>query len=120
IPPGSKVHVMLRLARLWPDYKADLQVAPLDPKFDMPSNLIFNNNRPIRIATDKAEAKAIIDVQPGVPPGTYNLVLLGTGQVPFTKDPKAKQKPAIAIEQPSTPLTLTVWPRDKKTVQEKE
>ena len=77
-----------------------------------PPNLSFNNdNQPITIAADKTEAKAVLEVRPGVPPGTYNLVLRGTAQLPFNKNPAAKDKPAIAIEQPSSPLILTVLPK---------
>jgi hypothetical protein len=112
IQQGGKVNVTLRLARLWADNKAPLQVGPIDPAADFPPNLSFNNNnQPITIAADKKEAKAVLEVRPGVPPGTYNVVLRGTAQIPFNKSPVAKDRPPIPIEQPSSPLMLTVLPK---------
>jgi hypothetical protein len=50
-----------------------------------------------------------VDVKTSVPPGTYNLVLRGTVQVPFGKDPMAK-KANTNIVLPANPITLTVLP----------
>ena len=44
-------------------------------------------------------------------PGTYNIVLKGQGQVPFNRDPAAKQKTPTFAVQPSTPVALTVLPK---------
>jgi len=43
-------------------------------------------------------------------PGTYNLVLRGTAELPFSKDPLAKQKGKVKVIQPANPITLTVLP----------
>jgi hypothetical protein len=45
-----------------------------------------------------------------VPPGTYSLVVRGSGSYPFSKDPKAKEKPNITLNEASNPITLTVRP----------
>ena len=43
-------------------------------------------------------------------PGIYNVVLQGTGPLPFSKDPKAKTKPNVPLNMPSNPVTLIVRP----------
>src|SRR5207253_1924547 len=88
IVAGSKAKVALKLARLWPDFKADVPVAPVEAATHLPAGLTFgNNNQPVTIAAGKEDASATIDVKATVPPGTYNLVLRGTVQLPFNKDP---------------------------------
>jgi hypothetical protein len=109
---GTKVSVALKLNRLWADFKTPLQVAPIEPGNTFPANLLFNNNnQPITMNPGKDEATAVIEVKPNVPPGTYNLVLQGTAQIPFNKDPAAKQKPNINVVLPATPIMLTVLPQ---------
>ena len=46
-----------------------------------------------------------------VQPGTYNLVLRTQTQMPYNKDPKAKQKPNTIVVLPSAPVTLTILPK---------
>lgn len=60
------------------------------------------------IDMDKTSAQIKLNVPPNVPPGTYTLVVQGTGPFPFSKDPNAKQKPNIVVNEPSNPITLTV------------
>jgi hypothetical protein len=108
---GSKVKVDLQAARLWPDFKAALNVVSVEPEMEFPPNLTFNNNQPVTIAADKKEAKAELDIQANVQPGTYNLALWGTAQIPYNKDPMAKDKPNINLVLPATPFTFTVLPR---------
>ena len=43
-------------------------------------------------------------------PGVYSIVLQGAGAFPFSKDPKAKTKPAVGLVMPSNPITLVVRP----------
>jgi hypothetical protein len=106
---NSRVNVALKLDRHWPDFKVPLQVGPIDVQSPLAQTLVFNNsNQPTPIAKDTA--KAFIEVRPNAPPGTYNLVLRGTAQIPFNKDPKAKQKAPVFVMQPSTAFTLTVLP----------
>jgi hypothetical protein len=113
---GSKVNVELKLARLWADFKAPLQITPIDPSVQFPPNVIFNNNQPLTMAPGKDEAKAVLDIQANAPPGTYNLVLRGTAQTAYSKDPMAKQKPNVNIVHPARPIVLTILPRQVASI----
>jgi hypothetical protein len=109
---GDKPNLTLKLTRLWPDFKTPLQLVINDP---IP-NLAVNNNQPIAVAADKNEAKAVVTVNNNVPPGTYNIVLRATAQIPFNKDPMAKQKPNVNVVFPSTPVAITVLPKQVATL----
>ena len=109
---GEKVPMTLKLTRLWPDFKAPLQVTYADP---IPS-LVVNNNQPITVPPDKNEAKVDVNVNAGMPPGTYNLELRGSAQIPFNKDPMAKQKPNVNVLLPAAPTIITVLPKQVATL----
>jgi hypothetical protein len=112
VTQGSKVTVALKVERLWPDFKAPLQVTLLDPV----ANLTFNNNnQPLTVAADKTEASAVFDVRTNVAPGTYNLVLRGQAQMPYQKDAMGK-KANINVVMPSAPISLTVLPQQVATL----
>jgi hypothetical protein len=112
---GKRVNVAIKLNRLWPDFKVPLQVGPIDVQSPLAQSLVFNNNnQPIPV--NKDTATAFFEIRPNVPPGTYNLVLRGTAQIPFNKDPKAKQKAPVFVMQPSTAFTLTVLPNQVANV----
>jgi len=109
---GEKVPLTLKLTRLWPDFKAPLQVTYADP---IPS-LVVNNNQPITVPADKNEAKVDVNVNAGMPPGTYNLELRGSAAIPFNKDPMAKQKPNVNVMLPAAPTVITVLPKQVATL----
>jgi hypothetical protein len=109
---GEKVPMTLKLTRLWPDFKAALQVTYADP---IPS-LTVNNNQPITVPADKNEAKVEVNINAGVAPGTYNLELRGSAQIPFNKDPMAKQKPNVNVLLPAAPTVITVLPKQVATL----
>lgn len=105
---GDKATLSLKLARLWPDFKQPLQVTLTDP---IP-NVLVNNNQPMTLNPGKDDATFPVVINATAPPGTYNLVLRGTAQVPYNKEgPMAKQKPNVNIVQVSAPVTLTVLPK---------
>ena len=108
---GDKATAKVTLVRLWPDNKAPLtlqaQIADLPPN----NTLTFQNNQPVTIAADKTEGTLAVEAKSNCPPGTYNVVFHTQAQVPFNKDPMAKQKPATLVVLPSTPLKITVLPK---------
>lgn len=112
---GEKTNVTVKLTRHWKDFKTPLQITPLDqPKTrNQPDFAIANAT----IAPDKGEAKIEVNVKSGVAPGVYTLALRGAAQIPYAKDPMAKQKPNINVVLPSTPFTLTVAPKQLASVQ---
>jgi hypothetical protein len=63
------------------------------------------------MAPGKDTASAVLDIRAAAAPGVYNLVLQGTAQTPFNKDPAAKQKPNINVVFPATPIAITILPR---------
>jgi hypothetical protein len=65
---------------------------------------------PTQPTKEKPEAVANVDVKANAPPGTYTITLKGVAQVPFAKDPMAKQKPNIPAEIFSDPIEVNVIP----------
>jgi hypothetical protein len=53
---------------------------------------------------------ANVDVKSNAPPGAYTITLKGVAQVPYAKDPMAKQKPNIPAEIFSDPIEVNVIP----------
>jgi hypothetical protein len=109
---GGKANVALKLERLWPDFKAAVQITAVEPQTHLPQGVTVNNNQPLTIAAGKNDATAVLDVKRTVPPGTYNVVLRGVAQIAYNKDPKAAQKPNINVVLPATPIALTVLPAE--------
>jgi hypothetical protein len=122
VQQGDKANIAVKLNRLWPEFKGPLNVqallVPQNPNQpgELPANLTINNNQPLALAPDKTEATLVVDVKTNVAPGVYNLVLKGTAQIPFAKDPMAKQKQNIVVTLPATPVTLTVVPKQVATL----
>jgi hypothetical protein len=59
---------------------------------------------------DKPEVPVTLDAKANAAPGLYTLVFRGTAQVPFGKDPMAKQKANVPAEGFSTPVQVLVVP----------
>jgi hypothetical protein len=109
---GDKANLTLKLARLWPDFKTPLQVAVMD----LPPNLVINNNQPATMAPGKDDLTIPVEAQPAVLPGVYSIVLRTTTQIPFNKDPAAKEKPPTNVVLPSAPVVLTILPKQVATL----
>jgi hypothetical protein len=105
-PQGDKVTVPLKIDRLWPDFKGPININALG----LPTGMTFNNNNaPMAVPAEKASLVLVIG--PTVAPGNYTVVFRGTAQIPYSKDPMAKQKPNVNIALPATPVTITVVPK---------
>jgi hypothetical protein len=113
---GEKATIAVKLARHWPDFKTPLQVQA--QVVDLPPNnvITFNNNQPLNMAPGKDDGTMAVDVKTNCPPGVYNVVLRTSAQIPYNKDPKAAQKPPTNVVLPSTPVKLTVLPKNVGTL----
>ena len=102
---GEKATATVKLERFWPDFKGQVQISAVG----LPNGLTFNNQN---IAAGQGELKPTLDIKPNVAPGVYTIVFRGQADVPFAKDPNAKQKPNVNVTFPSTPVTLTIYPKE--------
>src|SRR5262249_28600233 len=113
--------ITVKVNRIWPDLKAPIavqaQIAELPGSPQVAgSQIVINNNQPVNINPDQAEAKLPVQVNANVAPGVYSIVLRTSSQVPYNRDPKAPQKQPTNMVLPATPAVLTVLPRVVGTV----
>ncbi len=68
----------------------------------------------VRFATqptkEKPEAVVKCDVKANAVPGTYTLTIRGVAQVPYAKDPMAKQKPNVPVDVLADPIEVLIIP----------
>jgi hypothetical protein len=107
---GEHGTLKVAISRLWPDFKAPVQVQAVQTQ--LPQGLTLNNNQPLNIAPNQTEGSLAVNVGSQVQPGTYTLVLRTQASVPYNKDPAAKNKQQVRVVQPTTPVTLTVVPKE--------
>ena len=101
VEAGKETSLTLRLTRRWSDFKADVTVQPLS----FPGNFKMSNTS---FKGDQTELTIPITVQNNTRPGDYTLTVQGQGQVPFNKDPDAKDRPNTLVSFPSRSVTLRV------------
>jgi hypothetical protein len=102
--PGQKVTVPVRLARNWPELKGrPIQLVPVA----LPGALTFQQ---LVIAPNKDAVDAAFTIKPNAEPGTYTVVL--RGQVQVNKAAKGKKQANLNVQQPTTPITVTVLPKE--------
>ncbi len=106
---GDKGILKVKVNRLWPDMKQPIQIQTMAA--DLPSGLTFNNNQAVTVAPNAAEATLPIVIGQNTPPGVYLVPLRSSAQMPYNKDPKAKQKPNTNIFVPGPALTVEVLPK---------
>ena len=107
IEAGKKVELKLKCERLWPDFKAKIDLQALS----FPGPIKMNA---VSIAETQSEATATFEVQAGARPGEYTVALQCQAQVPFAKDLKAGAKPNTLVALPSRPITIAVKAPAKK------
>jgi hypothetical protein len=100
---GKQLDLKLRLIRRMPDWQNEVTIQPLS----FPGNFQMPNSS---LTGDQQELTVTIMVQNGTRPGDYTVAVLGQSQVPFNKDPEAKDRPNTLVSLPSQPLTITVKP----------
>jgi hypothetical protein len=101
VEAGKKAEVKLRLLRHVKDFTNKVTVQPLAP----PGNLKVAG---AEVAAGKDEASVTVEAPTGTPPGEYTVTVLGQAQVPYSKDPKAAQKPNVLVALPARPVTVVV------------
>ncbi len=74
---------------------------------DLPANVV---NGTATIAKTETQGTLPLFVAKTVAPGDYTFVVRGTGPFPFSKDPNAKTKPNITLNEPSNAIRLVVRP----------
>jgi len=74
---------------------------------DLPPNMA---NASTTIAKTASDGTLTLFVAKNVPPGIYTFLLRGSGAYPFSKDPNAKTKPNVTLNEPSNPISLIVRP----------
>lgn len=103
VEAGKKVEVKVKLERRWPEFKGAVTLIPLA----FPNPIRMNT---VTIPEGQTEATATFEVQANARPGDYTIALMGQGQVPFSKDPKATAQPNTLVPTPSRPIALKVTP----------
>jgi len=109
---GDKIPLNFQVARLWPDFKAPIQViASSGPQQNQPliPGIQFNNNQPVTIAPDKTDGTGMLTISNNVQPGVYSFVLRAAAQYQFEKVPKGP-KVNTGLSYPALPITLTLIP----------
>ncbi len=109
---GENGALKVKLTRHSPDFKTPLTVLATPAELPLPPGMAINNNQPITIAPNATDGTLPITVPPNIPPGAYNIVLRTETQMPYNKDPMAKDKPNTLVVLPSTAVTLTVLPKE--------
>ncbi|HEX5105316.1 MAG TPA: PPC domain-containing protein [Pirellulaceae bacterium] len=106
VKAGDKLELKVQIKRLWPEFTGDLKLLPLSwpGNFQMPE---------LPVAAGASEATVAITVQNGTAPNEYTLALLAQAQVPFHKDPAAKERPNTLVSLASRPITIVVQPAVK-------
>ena len=98
---GKAAELTVRATRHQDGFAAKIDLRGLN----LPSGFTMSNTT---IADNGGAAKITINVQNGRPPGEYTMTVLGQAQVPFSKDPKAENRPNTLVSLPASPVTITV------------
>jgi hypothetical protein len=107
VEAGKKAAVKLIAVRHWPEFNDKIQIKPLwqIDKFKLAAS---------ELPAGQNEVGLTIDVQANTTPGDYTFSVSGEAQVPFSKDPAAKDRPKVTMADPSQPVTITVVAAAKK------
>ncbi len=107
MPLGGNTNLKVKVERLWPDAKQPIGLTAVH----LPPGVAFNNNQPLTIPADKSEAEARLQVPGNLAAESFSVVMRGSSQIPFNKDPMAKQKPNTAMYAASLPMQIAVYRR---------
>lgn len=105
LPLGSAQNVKLKVERLWPEAKQPIIITATH----LPPGVTFNNNQPFTLTPDKNEADIRLQIQGNAAIEQFPLVVRGVAQIPYAKDPKAKQKPNVQIAETAGTMNISVY-----------
>ncbi|HQR06113.1 MAG TPA: hypothetical protein PLN21_04780 [Gemmatales bacterium] len=106
LPVGGSQNLKLKVERLTPEAKQPIVLNAVH----LPAGVTFNNNnQPLTIPADKNEIEVKLLIQGNSAVEQFPLVLRGVAQVPFAKDPKAKQKPNTQMAETASVTNVTVY-----------
>jgi hypothetical protein len=101
---GENISVPFKLTRNSPDVKGPVQVTALA----LPAGLILQ--QPLTLNPGKDTGTAVFTSKQPVPPGVYTIVARGQA-TSVLKDQKQPKKNNVTFFQPSTPVTVTIVPK---------
>ncbi|MEO6810867.1 MAG: PPC domain-containing protein [Isosphaeraceae bacterium] len=101
VAPGGSIEIQAEVNRS-PTMTEAIQVAASDLPPNVPAATVA-------IAKDANSVTLKLTVPANVPPGNYSFVLRGTGPFPFSKDPNAKTKPNVNVNEPSNVISLSIY-----------
>lgn len=105
---GEKVTVPLKVTwAVGERQTVNLTTEPMAPNPQANSVTAQMQGQPTK---DKPEATVTLDVKPNAPPGTYTVTVKGESQVPFSRDPMAKQKTNVPAAAFADPIEVIVIP----------
>ncbi|MCE9567262.1 MAG: PPC domain-containing protein [Planctomycetes bacterium] len=110
VKQGDKFTVPLKVNWVLPDKQnVTLTAEPTAPN---PQNSPVTVQIPTQPTKEKPEGVLNFDVKPTAPPGVYSITVKGVAQVPFTRDPMAKDKKGgnVPAEEFTEPILVTVIP----------
>lgn len=112
IKQGEKLTVPFKVARIHPDAKQPITLQQIATQQNMQQAPVVVNNGQVLppITPDKNDGIFVVEAKKNAAPGIYSVVMRANSQMPFAKDPNAKQKPNIPISTATLPLTVTVLP----------
>jgi hypothetical protein len=105
--PGGKIKVNVKLKGHRPGMTGNVQLVPLS----LPPGLTFN---PTNVKLDSGgggEINVVLNVKPNAAPGLFTVLLRGQTQGAGMVKGKGKKPPVGAITQVSTPISVTVLPK---------
>jgi hypothetical protein len=105
---GDKVTIPLKLTRLWPEFKAQLQIQPVPT--ELPPGMAFG---PVNIAPGKDDGQIVLNVPGNLPPGRYTFVFKSFAAIPVPGMGKGK---ATNVVQCSTAVVVHALPRQVATL----
>lgn len=105
LPLSSGMGVKFKVERLWPEAKQPIILTAVH----LPPGVTFNNNQPFTLPPDKNEADIRLQIPGNSGAEQFPLIIRGVAQLPFAKDPKAKQKPNIQVTETAGTMNVTVY-----------